>query len=78
MITTATAAATTTAVEVCVAFFRPTDARHWIPNGTAWVTLEVDALDLEDDESATLEHAAEQWCEQTHGKGSFWGLIWEE
>ena len=67
-----------TTVDVCESFFLPTDARHWIPSGTADVTLTVDAIELEEDFFATAEFAAEQWCEATHGKGSFWGCIWED
>ena len=66
-----------TIVEVCVSFFLPTDARHWIPNGVAHVDCVVDADDLEDDWIVTLEEAAEAWCEQTHGKGSFSQVIIE-
>ena len=68
---------TTTVTDVCVAFFLPTDAPHWIPNGTAWVDLTVNAEDLEDDYVETLKVAAEAWCEQTHGIGSFWDVILE-
>lgn len=64
-----------TIVEVCVAFFLPTDARHWIPNGTETVDCIVDADDMDDDPVACMAEAAERWCEQTHGKGSFWSII---
>ena len=67
-----------TSIEVCVSFFQEGDARHWIPSGTADVTLTVDAIELEEDFFATAESAAEQWCEATHGKGSFWGCVWED
>ena len=67
-----------TTVDVCVSFFAPGDARHWIPSGTADVTLTVDATELEEDFFATSEFAAEQWCEAEHGRGSFWGCIWED
>ena len=67
-----------TTVEVVVAFFQVGDARHWIPSGTAEVTVTVDAIELEEDFFSTAEGAAEQWCEATHGKGSFWGCIWED
>ena len=80
MTSTTTTAATTTA-EVCVSFFLPTDARHWIPNGTAWVNLTVplEWMDCDQDEwEQLLTESAEAWCEQTHGEGSFWGVIWEE
>jgi hypothetical protein len=64
-----------TMVEVCVAFFLPTDARHWIPNGTAHVDCVVDADDMADDPVACMAEAAERWCDQTHGVGSFWSII---
>ena len=67
-----------TEVTACVSFFQEGDARHWIPSGTADVTLTVDAIELEEDFFATAESAAEQWCEATHGKGSFWGCVWED
>lgn len=66
---------------VCVAYFLPTDARHWIPNGTATVNLTIpaewadcDRWEIED----LLTESAESWCESTHGKGSFWGVIWQD
>ena len=67
-----------TTVDVCVSFFAPGDARHWIPSGTTDVTLTVDAIELEEDFFATAESAAERWCEAEHGRGSFWGCIWED
>lgn len=67
-----------TEVEVCVAFFTPSDAHHWIPSGSETVNLTVDAEDLEDDRWVTIDTTAEAWCEHTHGKGSFWGVIPEE
>ena len=60
-------------VEVSVAFFTPSDAHHWIPSGSETVNLTVDA-----DHWVTIDTAAEAWCEATHGKGSFWGVIPEE
>ena len=64
-----------TMVEVCVAFFLPTDARHWIPNGTEIVDCIVDAEDLADDPISTMDAAGQAWCDQTHGVGSFWSII---
>jgi len=64
-----------TIVDVCVAFFLPTDARHWIPNGTETVKCVVDAEDFDDDPIACMSEAAERWCDQTHGKGSFCTII---
>ena len=69
--------ATTTTVEVGIEFFLPTDARHWIPNGFATVDLEVDSALLDDDFWVTIDEAAEKWCEQNHGKGSFSQVIME-
>ena len=51
-----------TFVEVGVEFFLPTDSIHWIPNGFDMVEFCVDANDLEDDRSGTLEEVAEQFC----------------
>jgi hypothetical protein len=65
-------------VEVSVAFFTPSDARRGQPFGSATVNLTVDADDLADDHWVTIDNAAEAWCEATHGKGSFWGVIPEE
>jgi len=76
-----TATATTIVRDVCVSFFLPTDARHWIPNGVATIDLIIpeDWLDCDQSEwFQLLEEEAEAWCERTHGKGSFWGVIWEE
>jgi hypothetical protein len=81
MSTTIAHIAETTTVEVCVSFFLPTDARHWIPNGVATVNLTVplDWMDCEQGEwEDLLTESAEAWCEANHGKGSFWGVIWEE
>lgn len=72
---------TTTTVNICVEFFLPTDARHWIPNGAANVDLQVDAETLATGEEwewvEEMEAAAEAWCEATHGKGSFTRIILE-
>lgn len=71
----------TTTVEVCIAYFRPCDARHWIPEGTATVDLTVPSDWMDCDQSdweQLITESAETWCEKTHGKGSFWGVIWEE
>ena len=62
-------------VDVFVSFFLPTDARHWIPNGVQEVECIVDAEDFDDDPIACMSEAAERWCEQTHGEGSFWSII---
>ena len=62
-------------VDVFVAFFLPNDHRHWIPNGGEEVECVVDAEDFDDDPIACMSEAAERWCEQTHGKGSFWSII---
>ena len=51
-----------TFVEVGVEFFLPTDSTQWIPNGFEMVEFCVDADELEDDRSATLEEVAEQFC----------------
>ena len=51
-----------TIVEVGVEFFLPTDSTSWIPNGFDMVQICVNAEELEDDRSATLEDAAEQFC----------------
>ena len=71
----------TTTVNVCVEFFLPTDARHWIPNGVANVDLQVDAETLATGEEwewiEEMEAAAEAWCEATNGKGSFTRIILE-
>ena len=48
--------------EVGVEFFHKGDALHWIPSGFAMVEFVVDADDLDDDRSATLECVAEEWC----------------
>lgn len=75
-----TSTATTTTVEVCVVYFLPTDARHWIPNGTAFPKLTVpeEWMDLDQDEwEEMIRESAEAWCEETHGKGSFWGVVFE-
>lgn len=50
------------ATEVGVEFFLPTDYTYWIPNGFEMVEFVVDAEELEDDRSATLEEVAEKWC----------------
>lgn len=71
----------TTTAEVCFAYFLPTDARHWIPNGTATVNLTIPAEWADCDQSEwedLLTESAESWCEMTYGKGSFWGMIWED
>lgn len=49
-------------VEVGVEFFLPTDSTSWIPNGFDMVQFCVDADELKDDRSATLEKAAEEFC----------------
>lgn len=49
--------------EVCITFFLPGEDPAWIPSGTDWVDLYVDADELEDDRSATLWEAAEQYCD---------------
>ena len=49
--------------DVCITFFLPGEDPAWIPSGTDWVDLYVDADDLEDDRSATLWEAAEQYCD---------------
>ena len=71
----------TNTVEVGIEFFLPTDARHWIPNGFANVKVQVDAEVAADGSDAdwhdAIEAAAEAWCEQTHGKGSFSQVIME-
>lgn len=66
-----------TTVDACINYFRSCDARHWIPGGYANVVLTVDATELAEDFYATAEYAAEEWCEATHGKGSYWGCCWE-
>ena len=75
-----TATATST-VNVGIEFFLPTDSRHWIPNGFANVDLEIDAETAADANESdwydAIEFAAESWCEQTHGKGSFSQVIME-
>lgn len=67
--------------EVGVEFFLPSDARHWIPNGFATVDLEIDSEIAEDgtesDWWTAIQEAAEDWCEKTHGKGSFSQVIME-
>jgi hypothetical protein len=67
--------------EVGVNFFLPTDAKHWIPNGFATVDLEIDSEIVSDADDSdfwdAIREAAEQWCEQTHGKGSFWDVVME-
>lgn len=71
-----------TVSEVCVSFFLPTDARHWIPNGVSFVDLEIDpeiVSDADQDEwYEAIEAAAEAWCEATHGVGSFAQVVWED
>ena len=71
-----------TTVNVCVTFFLPTDARHWIPNGVANVDLQVDAeiasFADQDEWYEAIEDAAEAWCDATHGVGSFAQVIWED
>ena len=67
-----------TMVEVCVSFFLPTDARHWIPNGTETVDCVVDAVELSEDPLGTMDAAEQAWSDQTHGIGSFWGIIVED
>ena len=62
---------------VTVVYFLPTDARHWIPNGTAEVAVEVEET-ADDEWFDEIEHAAEQWCESVHGKGSFFQVVWED
>ena len=52
-----------TFVEVGVEFFLPIDSIQWIPNGFDMVEFCVDADDLEDHRSVTLEEVAEQFCE---------------
>lgn len=72
---------TNTTVTICVNYFLPTDARHWIPNGVAYPALQIDSeiAELGDDSDwyDAIEFAAEQWCEMTYGKGSFFQVIFE-
>lgn len=68
----------TTVHEIGIEFFLPTDARHWIPNGFTVVDLEVDAELFDDDAYVAIDEAAEAWCEQHHGKGSFSQVIMPE
>lgn len=72
---------TTSTVSIGVEFFLPTDAKHWIPNGFQVVDLQIDsetADDANDDDWwDALTCAAEAWCEQTHGIGSFSQIIAE-
>lgn len=49
-------------VEVGVEFFLPTDNKDWIPNGFDMVQLLVNADELNDDRTTTLDVAAEKWC----------------
>lgn len=53
-----------TLVEVGVEFFLPTDSTSWIPNGFDMVEFVVDADELEDDRSVTLDEVAEQFCKR--------------
>ena len=73
---------TMSTVTACVVYFLPTDARHWIPNGTAFTTVEVDSDTAEygdvSDWYDEVEFAAEKWCESVHGKGSFFQVVWED
>ena len=68
----------TATVTACVVYYLPTDARHWIPNGTAEVTVEVDSDTADSEWFDEIEQAAEQWCEEVHGKGSFFQVVWED
>jgi len=70
--------ATTTTVTACVVYFLPTDSRDWIPNGTAFHDVEVDSDTVDSEWFDEVEHAAEQWCESVHGKGSFFQVVWED
>jgi len=69
------------AITACVNYFLPTDSRHWIPNGIAYTTLLIDSEIAESapdsDWYDAIDFAAEQWCESTHGKGSFFQVIHE-
>jgi hypothetical protein len=54
-----------------VAYFLPTDARHWIPNGTAEITVP----DCNDPE---INEIAESICNSLYGEGSFAMICWED
>ena len=58
-----------TTVDVCVSFFLPTDARHWIPSGTADVTLTVDAIELEKTSSPPPSSLQSSGARQPTGRG---------
>ena len=64
-----------TTVEVCVMYFAPGDARHWIPSGTEHVECIVDKEDLADDPIVAMSDAGERWCEQVHGPGAFFSVV---
>ena len=68
----------TATVTACVVYYLPTDARHWIPNGTAFHDVEVDSETADSEWFDEIEQAAEKWCEEVHGKGSFFQVVWED
>ena len=64
--------------EVFVMFFKDNDSRHWIPSGDETINVVVDSVEFDEDPTATLEAAAERWCDENHGKGSFWSIVTED
>ena len=64
--------------EVFVMFFKDNDARHWVPSGDETINVVVDAVEFDEDPTATLEAAATAWCEENHGKGSFWSIVTDD
>ena len=64
--------------EVFVMFFKDNDARHWVPSGDETINVVVDSVEYDEDPTATLEAAAERWCDHTHGKGSFWSIVTDD
>lgn len=71
----------TSTVNACIEYYLPTDARHWIPNGVAFADLQIDSEIAENagdsDWYDAIEFAAEEWCDATHGKGSYFRVIFE-